>query len=64
MQGNLATLFRSTKYRIFLNGEIQLKLDEGHGFRIFSKCHKLLFDEAKVFKMEASVQVYYQGCYA
>ena len=53
MQGNLATLFRSTKQRIFLNGEIELKLDEGYGFHIFSKWHKVLFDEAKVFKMEA-----------
>ena len=30
-----------------------MKLDEGYGFHIFSKWHKVLFDEAKVFKMEA-----------
>ena len=36
----------------------------GHGFHIFSKCHKLLFDEAISFKREANVEVYYQGCYA
>ena len=34
-----------------------MKLDEGYGFHIFSKWHKVLFDEAEVFKMEARVQV-------
>ena len=43
---------------------MELELGVGHGFHIFSKCHKLLFDEAISFKREGNVEVYYQGCYA
>ena len=34
-----------------------MKLNEGHGFYMFSKRHKVLFDEAIPFKREARVQV-------
>ena len=34
-----------------------MKLNEGHGFYMFSKRHKVLFDEAMPFKREARVQV-------